>query len=98
MVAIQSIANMGNIPQGPVIKTQELINAIIDGIPDDGSKSSFVEEAIFIDNLVCRFNRYEQRRHRRPQPIKYNQNVAAPRNDRVDGSIRCFNCQQFGHF
>ena len=93
------------------INEQELINFIIDGIPDTGSHVTFLYGAHTMDELIRCFDRFEQkRRHAAIGQKKTEMTIKTTSNNKSgsavqpntvgtpEDSIRCYNCSQFGHY
>ncbi|XP_065356322.1 uncharacterized protein LOC135950716 [Calliphora vicina] len=102
LITMQSIATQTDIDE------RELIDFIIDGIPDATNAIACLYGAETIDDLVKRLDRYEHRRQEvRMNAVKSAKTVAenkAKAGETVDATkkpiaeTRCFNCSKYGHF
>ncbi|XP_017482098.1 PREDICTED: uncharacterized protein LOC108371109 [Rhagoletis zephyria] len=84
---------------------EELVDKIIDGIPDSSNKISILYGAHSAKELNRRMDRYEQRRSTFSASRSSAKVVARKTTPKsttaVAGdltSIRCYNCSQFGHY
>ncbi|XP_036320344.1 uncharacterized protein LOC118734759 [Rhagoletis pomonella] len=96
IVAMQSIAAQSEIPE------QELIDIVIDGIPDNSNNISILYGANTVSELVRRMERYEQRRQnialRKPSATVVSRTEAKSTVTEDLSTVRCFNCSRFGHY
>lgn len=104
VIAMQTIANQSSIDE------QELVDIIIDGIPDIGSHTTILYGSNSMDELIRRLDRFEQRRQQNAAAQKAG--VASKANVKIksgsvshhssakpaEDAIRCYNCSQFGHY
>ncbi|XP_036342398.1 uncharacterized protein LOC118752169 isoform X2 [Rhagoletis pomonella] len=100
VVAMQSIASKMDIEE------EELVDLIIDGIPDISNNLSILYGANTMCELIRRMDRYEQRRSMSSTAKSYATTVTRnprPKAPSAAGSgdltsVRCYNCSQFGHY
>ncbi|XP_065363861.1 uncharacterized protein LOC135957113 isoform X2 [Calliphora vicina] len=105
VIAMQTIANQSTIEE------QELVDLIIDGIPESGSHITFLYGASTMEELIRRLDRFEQRRRHTAltskrlgadtkisSSIKMNPAVQQGVAKTAEDAIRCYNCSQYGHY